>query len=197
MASDPPGAQIIVDGNPVGATPMDVSLKRKRDHLVTFQKDGYRPQSVAVVKDVGGAVWGNILLGGFIGWGVDAATGAQYNLTPKALTVTLEREADSPTSSDAPAADSDAATFVARLNTLDELRDNEQISDEEYAKAKLALFQQYMPEALPEDQRNPAGAVPAAAGKADGPRDSSAESATPAEQDSVSLDASEGKCADC
>ena len=36
--------------------------------------------SVAVVKNVGGVVWGNIPAGGLIGRGVDASTGAQYNL---------------------------------------------------------------------------------------------------------------------
>ena len=75
MASDPPGADVLVDGALVGQTPLKVEMKRKKDHLVTIQKTGYKPESVAVVKDVGGAVWGNIIAGGLIGWGVDASTG--------------------------------------------------------------------------------------------------------------------------
>jgi len=175
---------------------MDVSLKRKRDHLVTFQKDGYKPQSVAVVKDVGGAVWGNILLGGLIGWGVDAATGAQYNLTPKALSVTLERQANAPTLGEPAVADNAAATFVAKLNALDERRDNDQISDEEYSKAKLELFQRYMPEALPEDQRSPTGVTPVAAAT-EVENQSAAEPVTPAAAAPVALDANGTDCTDC
>lgn len=147
IASDPPGADILVDGSRVGQTPMAVEMKRKHDHLVTIQKTGYRPQSVAVVKDVGGAVWGNIIAGGLIGWGVDATSGAQYNLVPKTLSVRLESEV--PTSLHA--GNDDQAIFVSRLKALDQMRESKQISDEEYAKGRLELFRRYMPEVLPPD----------------------------------------------
>lgn len=145
MASDPPGADVLVDGTLVGQTPLKVEMKRKNDHLVTIQKTGYKPASIAVVKDVGGAVWGNIIAGGLIGWGVDASTGAQYNLTPKTVSVTLESASSSATSSGS----TDASDFVAKLQALDSLKENKQISDDEYGKARLDLFRKYMPEALP------------------------------------------------
>jgi len=149
IASDPPGADVLVDGSLVGQTPLNVEMKRKHDHLVTIQKTGFRPMSVAVVKDVGGAVWGNILAGGLIGWGVDASTGAQYNLTPKTIAVTLELT----TATASPRSDDDPMVFVEKLKALDALKENKGISDEEYGKARLALFRQYMPEALPEEAR--------------------------------------------
>jgi hypothetical protein len=43
--------------------------------------------------------------------------------------------------------------FVEKLKALDALKENKGISDEEYGKARLALFRQYMPEALPEEAR--------------------------------------------
>ena len=87
ISSYPSDAEVYIDGNFAGSTPIDVQMKRKRDHLVTIEKTGYLGASVPVVKDVGGAVWGNIILGGLVGWGVDAITGAQYNLNPRTVTV--------------------------------------------------------------------------------------------------------------
>ena len=145
VASDPATADILVDGNLVGQTPSVVVLKRKNDHLLTIQKVGYQPKSVAVVKDVGGAVWGNILAGGLVGWGVDAASGAQYNLVPATVSVKLEPISGAM----AAGGTSDSAVFVEKLKALDQLHDSKELSDEEYGKSRLELFKRYMPEALP------------------------------------------------
>jgi len=147
VASDPSAADVLVDGNLSGQTPTNVEVKRKHDHLITIQKTGYRPKSVPVVKAVGGAVFGNILAGGLIGWGVDAATGAQYNLIPKTISVQLEA-LTVPVSQQA--AD-DPAVFVTNLKQLDEMHDNKSLSDDAYVKARLELFKRYMPEAIPQE----------------------------------------------
>ena len=147
VASDPSAADVLVDGNLSGETPTNVELKRKHDHLITIQKTGFRPRSVPVVKAVGGAVFGNILAGGLIGWGVDAATGAQYNLIPKTISVQLE-PLTAPVSQQA--AD-DPSVFVSKLKALDLMHENKSISDEEYGKGRLELFKRYMPEAIPKD----------------------------------------------
>ena len=145
ITSDPLAADIVVDGNLVGQTPTSVSLKRKNDHLLTIQKTGYQPKAVAVVRNVGGAVWGNIIAGGLIGWGVDAVSGAQYNLVPVTVSVKLE-----PQGAAVPATSSDdSSVFVAKLKALDQLHDSKAMSDAEYGKARLELFKRYMPEALP------------------------------------------------
>ena len=145
ITSDPLAADIVVDGNLVGQTPTSVSLKRKNDHLLTIQKTGYQPKAVAVVRNVGGAVWGNIVAGGLIGWGVDAVSGAQFNLVPVTVSVKLE-----PQGAAVPATSSDdSSVFVAKLKALDQLHDSKAMSDAEYGKARLELFKRYMPEALP------------------------------------------------
>ncbi|MDE2303998.1 MAG: PEGA domain-containing protein [Gammaproteobacteria bacterium] len=162
VASDPSGADVIVDGNLSGQTPTTVELKRKNDHLVTLEKTGYQSRSVAVVKSVGGAVWGNILAGGLIGWGVDAADGAQYNLVPVTINAKLE-----PLAAAAPNAGSDdAKVFIDQLRVLDKLHEGKQISDADYAKARLALFKKYMPDAIPAN--NPAAGENAQSGKVGG-----------------------------
>jgi hypothetical protein len=151
IASDPSNADVIVDGNLMGQTPTTVVLKRKHDHLLVVQKAGFAPKSVAVVKDVGGAVWGNILAGGLIGWGVDAADGSQYNLIPSTVSVKLD---PAPTATAAVTNSSDSADFVSKLKALDSLHDGKELSDEEYKRARLDLFKKYMPEALPTDDKN-------------------------------------------
>jgi PEGA domain len=145
VASDPTAADILVDGSLVGQTPTTVVLKKTTDHLVTIQKVGYQPKSVPVVKTVGGAVWGNILAGGLIGWGVDASNGAQYNLIPTTIAVKL----DPLTSVALGTGAEDSAAFVNKLSALDQLHDRKALSDEEYVKGRVELFKHYMPEALP------------------------------------------------
>ncbi len=149
ISSEPPGADIIVDGTFVGTTPADVELKRKRDHLVVIEKKGHSSKSVAVVKNVGGAVWGNIIAGGLIGWGIDAASGAQNNLSPKTISVTLE-PVDEGMQAQAPGPDSSEG--IKKLNDLDHMRENELITDEEYTQARIALIQEYFPEMIPEPE---------------------------------------------
>ncbi|HKD47431.1 MAG TPA: hypothetical protein VKB67_07075 [Rhizomicrobium sp.] len=52
--------------------------KTKNDLTVTCKKDGYQPGSQVADSNFGGATFGNIVLGGVIGAGVDAASGANY-----------------------------------------------------------------------------------------------------------------------
>src|SRR5581483_3619838 len=71
VASNPPGA-IVSDGKGTWTTPATISLERKSDHILTISKPGYHPQSVVLHHVISGAVAGNLIAGGFIGWGVDA-----------------------------------------------------------------------------------------------------------------------------
>lgn len=154
ISSDPAGADILIDGMLVGTTPADIEVKRKRDHLVVIEKKNYAPKSIAIVKNVGGAVWGNILAGGLIGWGVDAASGAQNNLTPKTIFVKLEALAEGGQATDS---GPDSSVGIKKLNDLDQMRDDKQISDEEYTRARVALIKEYFPEMLPEPDEADSG----------------------------------------
>jgi hypothetical protein len=145
VSSEPSAADILLDGQMVGQTPKTLALKRSSNYLVTIQKAGYVQQSVPVVKDIGGAVWGNVLAGGLIGWGVDAASGAQYNLAPASVFVKLY-----PVNAavNGMALD-DSSSFVSQLNLLEQQHDAKQLSDQDYVNARVALFRKYMPAALP------------------------------------------------
>jgi hypothetical protein len=145
VSSDPPAADILLDGKAVGRTPKTLALKRDNNYLITVQKTGFEQQSVPVVKQIGGAVWGNVLAGGVIGWGVDAASGAQYNLLPASVSVKL---VPINTVVKGMAAE-DSDKFVSKLKALDQQHDARQMSDQDYVNARLELFKQYMPQALP------------------------------------------------
>lgn len=53
--------------------------KTKNDLSVECDKEGYQHASTTLPSHFNGATAGNILAGGIIGMGVDAATGANYN----------------------------------------------------------------------------------------------------------------------
>jgi len=71
-------------------------VKRNEEFIATFTKPGFRAQQVEVKTQLtgGGAAAGagNILAGGVIGIGVDAATGATLDHTPNPVQVTLVPE---------------------------------------------------------------------------------------------------------
>lgn len=147
VSSSPSGADISLDGNRVGQTPGSIEVKRKSDHLMTIEKAGYHPESVAITRNIGGAVFGNILAGGLIGWGVDAISGAQYNLTPATINLTLKPLAEG--ESRRSVTESSAVVFIRELKILDERHESGKIKDEDYAKQRIALVEKYSPTALP------------------------------------------------
>lgn len=118
--------QFTVDSTPAGAavktshgftcpaTPCTFSLPRKEAFTVTVSKDGHETQTVPVKSDLAGGgaagMAGNILLGGLIGVGVDASSGALNDLSPNPLLVVLQ-----PQGTTAPAAPAPAPAPVASL----------------------------------------------------------------------------------
>lgn len=89
--TDPGGARARLSTGTECVTPCEVSLKRRHDVRIDFTKEGYEPAYVLVQSKLGGAIAGNILLGGLIGTGVDAASGASNHLEPQPLNLRLAR----------------------------------------------------------------------------------------------------------
>ena len=97
VETTPGGAAVATTtGFKCDATPCTFKMKRKKEFDVTITKAGYKPYTASVTNQIGGkggaALAGNVLVGGLIGLGVDAATGASKDLTPNPLKVTLEPE---------------------------------------------------------------------------------------------------------
>ena len=89
ISSNPTGAQVSVDGQVKGATPIVANLTRKDNHIVRIELAGYKPYETTLTRKVSGWVWGNIVFGGLIGLAVDAINGALYNLTPEQVSAAL------------------------------------------------------------------------------------------------------------
>jgi hypothetical protein len=84
-------------------------LQRKEPFSVTVSKDGFVSQTAEVKSEMAGSgaagMAGNILVGGLIGIGVDATSGALNDLTPNPLQIVLQpNAAPAPTFPVAPAA---------------------------------------------------------------------------------------------
>ncbi|WP_426436182.1 translation initiation factor 2 [Bradyrhizobium genosp. P] len=97
IASTPSGAQADIAGLEIPTacvTPCVIQAKRNADIVVTVSKEGFDTQVIPLTKDIsggGGAGFaGNLLLGGVVGMGVDAATGAALDHKPNPVIVTLQ-----------------------------------------------------------------------------------------------------------
>ena len=93
--SDPQGATVQTSLSQQCITPCTLKVGRKDEFSVTVAKPGYAPQTVFVgtrLASAGAAGFaGNVLVGGVIGMGVDAATGATLEHFPNPVTVVLQR----------------------------------------------------------------------------------------------------------
>ena len=91
--SAPDGARVTTSMAQNCITPCTLSVGRKDEFTVHYEKDGFRSQDVKVKTQVAGAgaagFAGNILVGGVIGMGTDLATGATLEHIPNPVSVDL------------------------------------------------------------------------------------------------------------
>jgi len=96
IQSEPSGAVVKTDHGYTCETPCNLRLPRKTEFEVTITKEGYKPYTAKVTNSMSGAgtagMVGNVVAGGILGIGIDAASGATLDLNPNPLTVTLEAE---------------------------------------------------------------------------------------------------------
>lgn len=75
-------------------TPCEMELNRKWTYDVTFEKEGYKTQTLRLEPKLSGdgtaGMAGNVLLGGIVGAAVDGATGAMNDLKPNPLNAILQ-----------------------------------------------------------------------------------------------------------
>ena len=83
--SSPTNAKVLVDGLPMGNTPVVAKLSRKDNHIVKMNLDGYQPFEATLTRGTSGWVWANVVFGGLVGLAVDAMSGGLYNLTPNQI----------------------------------------------------------------------------------------------------------------
>jgi len=92
--TDPPGAAATLSSGHNCKTPCSIELKRKNNVHVKIEKEGYESVDTDISSQISNAgaagMAGNVLFGGLIGVGVDAATGATKQLLPNPLKIKLE-----------------------------------------------------------------------------------------------------------
>ncbi|MFC2164019.1 PEGA domain-containing protein [Acidobacteriota bacterium] len=90
--SDPQAADVYVNGQNLGKTPVALKLKVNKTYAIEFRKDGYKSMSYNINNSVG-AGWVILdVLAGLIGVIVDAATGAWYSLDQENVNAVLEKQ---------------------------------------------------------------------------------------------------------
>ena len=93
IETQPVGAEAKLSNGLYCTTPCSLKVKRRGDFVVTLTKDGYETATASITSSVdsGGAAGmaGNVVLGGIIGAGVDAGTGAMHSHKPNPLVVEL------------------------------------------------------------------------------------------------------------
>lgn len=88
--SDPQGAEIYINGNRMGKTPMPMNLSNLKAVTVTFKKEGYDDKTYIINTKVGGGWVVLDCLGGFIPVIIDAVTENWYNLDTDEVKVMLD-----------------------------------------------------------------------------------------------------------
>jgi len=93
--SVPQDADVRLSTGMVGKTPASFQVPRSDTLTVFISKPGYKDRTIIVAAEIGGgggaAMAGNVFVGGIIGAGIDAGTGAMYEHKPNPLMVTLEK----------------------------------------------------------------------------------------------------------
>ena len=92
LASSPTGATVKIGNQQVGTTPLAYKMERKGSHIISFELEGYQPYQTTITSKLSGWVWGNIVLGGLIGLGIDAITGSLYKLSPEQIHAQMSKE---------------------------------------------------------------------------------------------------------
>lgn len=93
VISTPSDADVWVDQQYVGKSPIVLQLTRNQNHMIHLELEGFESHDIILSRKVSGWVFGNILIpGSIIGIAIDAYTGAIYRLTPDQIHADLENQ---------------------------------------------------------------------------------------------------------
>lgn len=153
LSTNPPGArcEVVREGRIVGTvenTPGAITLdKTKHDMDIVCKKEGFTEAKGFAESGTEGSTFGNILLGGVVGWGIDSAAGAD-NKYPDVVTVNLVPNS-APVQPAPVAAVTRATTSKGsnkndpskRLSDLKKMRDDGLLTEEEYQKKRAEVVE--------------------------------------------------------
>jgi hypothetical protein len=90
--SRPEGATVKFSNGSSCTTPCKLEFRRKDDIRADISLPGHKPTYILIQSKLGGASFGNILLGGGVGAIVDGSNGSSNRLYPNPLIVRLASE---------------------------------------------------------------------------------------------------------
>jgi len=96
IESDPPQADILVDGAPVGQTPAQIPLSNSKPHAISIQKAGYHAAGCQLVTSIGGGWVVLDVVTGLVPAIVDAATASWNRLDKTQCRVRLAQDGAAP-----------------------------------------------------------------------------------------------------
>ena len=89
VTSSPNEAEVWMNGNRVGTTPMALSLKKNQDHSIVFKKPGFQESAFNLNRQISAGYVILDVLGGLLPVIIDAATGSWYTLSTNAVNMNL------------------------------------------------------------------------------------------------------------
>jgi len=90
--ASPVQADVYVNGNLMGKTPLQLKLATKKEYLVEFRAEGYQPRTYNINNKVGAGWIVLDVLGGLIPVIIDAATGAWYRFDQDNINAQLVKQ---------------------------------------------------------------------------------------------------------
>lgn len=131
IASEPPGATVLIDGTDRGRTPLTVELSKKESHRVELRLPGYRPHHFTITTRQAD----NLPL---LRFGMLADNGHYQELTAPTTPIELQSELIPTSRPIDPFGD-----FGSRVLELDRQLENGQISPAEHARILEQLIKAY------------------------------------------------------
>ena len=90
LQSTPPGADVFLDGNRLGSTPVKVKLSNQAQHTFVFKKEGYKDATCTLAKGTGAGWVIFDVLTGLVPIVIDAATNSWSQTKGSACSGALE-----------------------------------------------------------------------------------------------------------
>ncbi len=96
----PAGATVTSADGKTCSTPCTLTLKRKKEDVLTFAREGYETAMLSIHSILSTSSAATILLpGGLVCWGIDVVSGGGYRLVPDHPDVTLKPTERAPAAS--------------------------------------------------------------------------------------------------
>lgn len=140
------GAEVFLNGKPIGKTPViNAVVKRQESHSLMIKKDGYKDHVQTLHTRFDNWFWGNIILGGVVGSTTDALSGTTHLLDPDSIYIELEEDGNSAKKTENKDGSAEIRSFV--INSYTHLMKDIKMGSGEHLKSLLSMMK------IPQEKR--------------------------------------------